>query len=333
MGELIGVLKGGDAILLADAAAERIARLVGDRDRNDVLDQFSGDEYAVADAVLAANAVSMFGDRVIVMRNAARFAVDELAPLLAYATDPNPTSRLLVVWEKGVAPGSTSKALPKKLADAVKLAGGSVTDTDVGATAKVRDHWLDQQIAASPVLLLPATKRAVAERLGEDVSRLGGLLRTLEGAFPPGTKLSPDDVEPFLGGAGGVPPWDLTDAIDRGDVSTAVDNVRRMINGGDRHPLQVMVTITTHVQRMVRLDGSGVRDERAAADLLGMKGSTFPAKKALAQAQRLGSDRISRALDLLAEADADLRGRTAIPGEAVLEVLVARLARLSGARH
>lgn len=329
MTEPVVVLKGSDPVLLAEAAGDRVARMVGDRDRNEVLDQFAGDDFDIADAVIAANAMSMFGDRVIVVRNAGRFGVDELGPLIAYCSDPNPTSQVLVVWERGVAPGSASKPFPKKLGDAVKAAGGSVTDTDVGVNTKVRDHWLDQQLAGSAVKLVPAAKAALADRLGEDVSRVVGVLRTLEGAFGPGTRLTVDDITPFLGEAGGVPPWELTDAIDKGDVSGAVDRVRRMMGGGDRHPLQVMATLTTHVQRMVRLDGSGIRDEKAAAELLGMKGSTFPAKKALAQAQRLGSERIAQALVLMAAADADLRGRTAVPGEAVLEVLVARLARLS----
>jgi DNA polymerase-3 subunit delta len=42
----------------------------------------------------------------------------------------------------------------------------------------------------------------------------------------------------------------------------------------------------------------------------------------------LGTARIARAVRLLAEADLDLRGDTSLPGETVLEVLVARLSRL-----
>ena len=57
-----------------------------------------------------------------------------------------------------------------------------------------------------------------------------------------------------------------------------------------------------------------------------MKGSTFPAKKALARRAGSGHDRIVRAIDLLAEADLDLRGGKAWPDELVIEVLVARLA-------
>jgi DNA polymerase-3 subunit delta len=83
---------------------------------------------------------------------------------------------------------------------------------------------------------------------------------------------------------------------------------------------------------MLRLDGSGVTSAEQAAELLGIK-SAFPAKKALAQANRLGSARIARAVELLAEADLDLRGTTGLPGELVVEVLVARLSRLGGQRR
>ncbi|MGH9261552.1 MAG: hypothetical protein ACRD08_16935, partial [Acidimicrobiales bacterium] len=60
-----------------------------------------------------------------------------------------------------------------------------------------------------------------------------------------------------------------------------------------------------------------------------LRGSTFPARKALSQARKLGHDRVVRAIDLLAVADLDLRGGKAWPDDLVLEVLVARLARLS----
>jgi DNA polymerase-3 subunit delta len=80
---------------------------------------------------------------------------------------------------------------------------------------------------------------------------------------------------------------------------------------------------------MLMLDGAPVTGEKDAARLLNMKGSTFPARKALNQVRKLGHTRVVRALDLLAGADLDLRGRRAWPEDLVMEVLVARLARLS----
>ena len=60
-----------------------------------------------------------------------------------------------------------------------------------------------------------------------------------------------------------------------------------------------------------------------------MKGSTFPARKILGQTRRLGSERVARAIRLLAGADLALRGTVDWPDELVMEVLVARLAALS----
>jgi DNA polymerase-3 subunit delta len=71
-----------------------------------------------------------------------------------------------------------------------------------------------------------------------------------------------------------------------------------------------------------------VTTENEAADVLGVK--PFPAKKALAQARRLGRAGLARAIELLAAADLDLRGASSWPEELVLEVLVARLSRLGG---
>ena len=138
-----------------------------------------------------------------------------------------------------------------------------------------------------------------------------------------------DDVAPFLGEAGQMPPWALTDAIDSGDIAVAVDRLHRMLGAGGMHSLQVLAIITTHFRRILALEGADVRNEADAAALLGMKGSTFPAKKALGRANRLGYEGSARAVGLLARADVDLRGKTAWPDDLVLEVLVARLARLS----
>ena len=66
---------------------------------------------------------------------------------------------------------------------------------------------------------------------------------------------------------------------------------------------------------------AGSRGPRAAQHISGQEGP--------GPGRRLGSARIARAITLLAEADLDLRGATGLPGEVVLEVLVARLSRLA----
>ena len=325
----IHLLKGADPVLLADAVHDLIERIVGDADRGEVLEEFSGDDYDISAVVLAASTVSMFGDRVVVARNLGRFGVDDLVPVLEYLADPVPDAMLVLVWEKATSPGAPAHpSPPKKLIDAVKAAGGTVEDHGMPG-GKGRAMWVDDHLDATTVRLAPDARRVLVERLGDDLNRLGGILTVLESTFGTGAgPLSADDLEPFLGDSGGVPPWDLTDSIDKGNVTLAVSNVRRMMHGGGRHPLAVMAPLQTHYERMLQLDGSGIRDEKEAASLLGMKGSSYPAKKALTQASALGSAKLARATKLLADADLDLRGRSDA-GEQVLEVLVARLAAMS----
>ncbi|MGB3412848.1 MAG: DNA polymerase III subunit delta [Microthrixaceae bacterium] len=323
----VHLLKGSDPVLLATLVSETVDRLVGTDDRAMVVDEYSGDDYALGEPIIASTTVSMFGRRIVVVRSLGRFSTDELAPVLQYLAAPSPDTILVLVWEKAVAPGARLERIPKKLTDAVKTAGGETHDASIPG-GKGRSMWVEDQLSASSVRLSNSAKNALVTRLGEDLNRLGGVLSVLEASFGD-VELSADDIEPYLGDAGGVPPWELTDAIDSGQVSLALDKLQRMLMGGDRHSLQVMVTIRSHFERMLRLDGSGVRDEKAAAALLGMKGSTFPAKKAMAQSQKLGPDKLRRAVVLLAAADADLRGRTGQSPEAVLQTLVARLAAMS----
>jgi DNA polymerase-3 subunit delta len=208
----------------------------------------------------------------------------------------------------------------------VKGHGGEQVDTSPGRKIAA---WADEQLRSAGLQVdREGTDRLVAW-LGDDPQRLVGLVATLVGAFGEGTRLGVEEIEPFLGEGGGVPPWELTDALDRGDIATALAKLRRMLDGGGRHPLVVMATLHGHYARMLQLDGAPVSGERDAAQLLGLRGSTYPARKAMQQARRLGHDRIVDAISLLAAADLDLRGAKAWPEDLVLEVLVARLARLA----
>jgi DNA polymerase-3 subunit delta len=239
-----------------------------------------------------------------------------------------PTTDLVLVWDKG--PRFTGRSsLPRSLTDAVKGAGGVVVATDVPTGGRGRDEWVKDHLSSAPVSLDGPARQLLVERLGEDLNRLGSILSVLEGAYGAGAGV--EELRPFLGEAGGVPPWDLTDAIDRGDLGGAIDMVQRMLVGGDRHALQIMATLHGHVGALLALDGSGVRTKGEAATHLGIR-SEFRAGKLLQQARLLGSERIRRCLLLLADADLDLRGRSEWPDQLVLEVLVARMARVCATR-
>ncbi|MEM1334367.1 MAG: DNA polymerase III subunit delta [Actinomycetota bacterium] len=316
----IHLLTGDDESLLRTAVADLVAELVGDGDRSMMVDEFEGPEYELRLVVDAAQTPPFLTERrVIVARDVSRFNADDLPALLAYIEHPAETSDVVLV-EGG------DGRISKKLVDAV-TAAGTVVATAPPKKAGDRAGWVREQITSVGLRLDgPATQRLI-DWLGEEPGRLDGVLGTLVGVYGAGASLGVSDVEPFLGEAGGVPPWDFTDAILGGDTTKALTLLGRMIHGGGRHPLQIMSTLHSTYSGLARLDGAGARTEKEAMAATGIN-SPFPAKKAMQNYRRLGSGPTKRAIELIAQADLDLRGGTDLDAELVMEVLVARLSKL-----
>ena len=321
----VHLLTGDDESILRSKAHELVTHLVGDGDRSLMVDEFEGDEYELRAVVDAAQTLPFLTDqRVVVARDIGRFGADELTPLLTYLGDPLHTTQLVLVAGGG--------RMPKKLLDAVTRGGGHVTDTNPPRKATDRAAWVRAEAELRGVRVDNGAAARIAEQLGDDLGRLDGIVAVLRSTFGEGVRVSAVDVEPFLGEAGDIPPWDFTDAIDAGDTAKALTLMNRMIHGGERHPLQVMAILHAHYAKLARLDGVDARSDADAAQAMGIKPG-FPAKKALGNYRRLGGSGVKRAIGLLAAADLDLRGQTDLDSETVMEVLVARLSRLVPVRR
>jgi DNA polymerase-3 subunit delta len=333
----VRLIKGSDDILRGEAFTRALEEAVDGGDRSLLVDEFDLDHAKLAAAIDAAQTPPFLTDhRVVVVRRLGRFSKnDEVASLVAYLEDPSPTTALVLVWEKTTLtsanddgePFTRTPKQPPALTKAISACGGVVIDAD--PAGRNLGGWVDAQLAEAGLSVEPKARDRITDVLGEDAGALREIIERLNGAYGTGERLRLDDVVGYLGEAGGVAPWDLTDAIDSGDVARSLEMLGRMMGAGGRHGLAVMASLQTHYLRMARLDGAGVRGEKDAAAVLGLKGSTFPAKKAMALGRKLGPAKVRRAVELLAQADLDLRGGKAWPNELVMEVLVARLARLS----
>jgi DNA polymerase-3 subunit delta len=315
MSVLAWLVDGEDPTLVADEVRRLVGKLAGG-DHALTVEDFWGDEVDL-EAVAGACATPPFlaDRRVVVLRDAGRFSADEVRPLLAYLEDPLPTTSLIVA-------GGGGGRIATKLANAIKKVGEVVS---VGPGRDARG-WVEARLREAPLRFDPAARTQLTSHLGEDLGRLPALIEALVASYGSGAAIGVAELEPFLGEAGSVAPWELTDAIDRGDTETALTVLHRLLHAGDRHPLVVLAVLHRHVTQALQLDGSGATSEASAAAILGIaKGrSTFPARKALATSRRWGSDGVARAIRLLADADVDLRGESTWPASAVLEVLVAR---------
>ncbi|MGH9043886.1 MAG: DNA polymerase III subunit delta, partial [Acidimicrobiales bacterium] len=223
---------------------------------------------------------------------------------------------LVLVGGGGTVPAGVVKALE---------ASGTIIDASAG-TGRARSAWLAARIDDSSIRLDQAARRRLGEHLGDDVARVAGILDSLTSAFGPGSSVGVESLEGFLGSAGTVAPWELTDSIDAGNVPDALYALHRLLRAGGRQSTEVIGILHRHYSNMLRLDGKTPTTAEEAALLIGVR-SSFVAKKALEQGRRLGGERVKQAIGLLATADLDIKGATGLPPDLVLEVLVARLAR------
>ena len=84
-------------------------------------------------------------------------------------------------------------AVPKALTEAIAAAGGEVLKCSVGR-GRDADRWVADQIAHAEVDLDGRAKAMIIERIGEDRTRVIGLLETLAGVFGSGHEVGAADV-------------------------------------------------------------------------------------------------------------------------------------------
>jgi DNA polymerase-3 subunit delta len=314
------LVKGDDASLVAQEVRRLLTEVVGERDHSLVVEEIGGvpgDDInvgAVVDACLTPP--FLIDQRVVVVREAGRLLTADVPRLVEVVKDPLPSTVLILVGGGGTVPAPLVKAI---------TASGKVIDVSVTRPGD-RKAWLHDHLRGAPVKLEPQAAQLLGQHVGEDLGRVEGLLGALAAAYGQGSRITVEDLEPYLGEAGTVARYELTDAIDRGDAAAALGVLHRMTDAGGLSAVEVLFSLHRHYSNMLALDGATVSSGEEAAQLLSVP-SAFVGKKALEQSRRLGSARIAQAIALLADADLDVKGATGLPPEIVVEILVARLSR------
>ena len=320
----------GDESLIGLEMTALVDRLVGDNDRSMMVDDFdcADPRTSIGSVADSLTTIPLFTERrIVVVRN--------VHSLTETNEDPNAMDVLVRAIEARVEEVDVVVTVtgrqPKALADVMKAANAETIGASVGTNQRDRTEWVEVHLVEAGLTYAPDVPRVISTWLGGDHSRLAGLIKTLVSAYGEEARLTRTDVESFLGQAGSVAPWDLTDAIDDGDTHRALVMLHRFMGDGDAHPLQVVAVLANRYAQMMKLDGRGVRTAADAVAILG--GKEFTAKKVLEQYQRLGGSGVARAVGHIANADVDLRGGKDWPPELVMEVLVGRLCQLVPAKR
>jgi DNA polymerase-3 subunit delta len=322
--------------MVYDAVHNVVGSALGDLDPSVALEDFTAKDVTSAGEPVTARVLEALNTppflvprRVVVVRDAQSLVADEVALLLEWMADPAPSIVLVLAIV-----GTKAHKLVK--------GAGEVVEVNVGSRSAERVSFVESKLSEYRVTIDHGTAQKVADQVGDDVARVDALARTLQSIYG-SAPLNFSHIQPYLGDAGDVPEWDLTDAIDSGNAAKAIVVARRMLDSKGRAGLQIVNMLQRHYLRMAKLEGSGVRGADDAAALLGIR--SFPATKSLQMSQRLGTERISTAVHWITNADISLKGGVSYGGKdlntdmdvtelTVIEILVARLAKMTqGARR
>ncbi len=283
-----------------------------------------GREVAVAALLNAASSPPFMTEhRIVVVHDTGALTAADVGGIVRYLDDPLDTTILVFV----AGGGTMAPALTKKLKE-IRAEERAPKSED---TPKV----LISTAHEGGVLLKADTAELISKHLGANAGRVASLIDVLGVAYAPGTTLTVDDVTPYLGEGGAVPPYLLSNAIEAGDPPGALEVLHKLMTltspqqPKPMHPLQIIAVLAGYYRRILRLDDASLRSPADAIEALGGKVKEFPARKALEQARALGADGIRQAFDALFQADLDIKGARGIPETAVMEVLVVRLTRLA----
>jgi DNA polymerase-3 subunit delta len=337
----VHLVKGDDPVLRGAAVDRLVAELLEGESRDLALEDYTipgrrradearedddttGDAGVVQAVVTALTSPPFLtARRVVVVHEVGALNAASGEAIAPFVAQPSDGIALVLVAGGGRMPSALDKAL--------KAAGVPTVSPESERT----DTVLKTEARRTGIDLTPDAAKLVTDHLGEDAGRVVELVEILRAAFGPDATLSVDDVEPYLGEAGGVPRYELTNAIDRGDAAGALASLHRLLNATSPrdprplHPMQVIATLIPHYQRMLRLDDPSIHTEQDAVAALGGKVKAYPARRALEASHRHGTEGLREALGHLADAELDLRGATGASDETVIEVLVARLASLA----
>lgn len=291
----------------------RALRRLRDRAGDAATEMLSAQEASADDVAAACNALGLFTveRRLVVVENVERWKAADVKALEGYLMGPAPTTVLALVGDEV----KRDSALAKAVATA-----GELLVYDLPKRGRKADlpRWVQTQLKERGVVIDPDAARSLVDLVGGDTNELASEVDKLA-TWANGERIGEREVLELVPARAETPPFDLTDAWGRRDVSGALAASERIMErSGDATRdvlLRVTGLLTAHVSRVRdchRLDAEGVPPAAAAERL---KRNRFYIQKLYEQAGNFNDDELDEAIVRLAQLDLALKGGSKLPGE------------------
>ncbi len=310
------VLTGGERVRLERAlsALKKVALGDGPTGFND--DLFQGSGLSAQSVINAARTLPMMAQsRFVLVRNVDAMASAEQDALAAYIAKPSPETCLVLVVDK--------------LDGRTKL-GKTARDTGVLHECEPPRPGDMPELARSEAharghSLSPEAADALSEALGADLAALTDSLDRLSLFVGEGQPIEAVDVAACVAHARIESIWSLVDAVSAKDAATALTAASSLL--ADREPpLRILALVARQLRTVARMRSalaSGLKPQEAAQKA---GAPPFKARDLTAAAKRFDDAQLTRAFQLVAEADLALKG-SKVPGPRVLERTLLKLCR------
>jgi DNA polymerase-3 subunit delta len=305
----------GDDRPKVETALRRLrARIVAESGTELNIDEFVAGQHGAREAIGAANTLAFLsGIRLVLVHGVDQWRKVDKDLIAEYLRSPAPDSCLALVGEKLPASDPLRKTVSVV---------GDVLEFQAPKAAEL-PNWVVRETRKLGGQIEPAAARSLVQRVGDD-QRL--LMRELEKltTFRGRAQIRVEDIELLCNRTVEAKVFDMVDAVASRRPAVVFVSLEELYAAGEK-PTGLLFRVLRHYQHLskaVALREEGLSPSQIQAEL-GLK--PYPAKTVVQQADNYGVDSIGRAVGLLAETDARMKGKGNLPPELELELCLGRL--------
>jgi DNA polymerase III subunit delta len=305
----------GEEELLADrAVAEAVAAAVTELGPETTMEEVRAGALPDGFAMDLATPSLFGGGRVVVILDAEALDAGARGAVLAVVADPGPGTAL-VLRAAGVGRQAKFFKQVQEHARVKQVAKLKPSERASWLRAEVRRHGRQADQAATAALL---------DTVGSDLRELAGAVAKLHVAVPPPAPLTAAHVAEFLSHTADRGVFELTDAVFAGNAATALGHLDSLLGQGE-DVLGLLAMLARQLRLLLRVSDHPGESAGQVAQLIGAGTRDWQVERARRQARKFRPEDLRRGLDLIAQADAEVRNGT-LPNRLLIELVITRLA-------
>lgn len=325
--EPVYLLYGSESKRVREAAGvltQRITDILGGDNRYHYLRAGAGqDETAPGEIISQLNTVSMFGRGKVAWVGPLEGVNKEVAKAMAdYASDPNPDSSLII-----------SVITPKGDARALTVFDKSAfvkTMTEKGVVARFEPYtrkeikkWVAKRLREKGITIDSEALERLVELTDKDMEKLSGEVEKLTAYVGGDGAVTREAVEAAVGDHRAAKIWDLTKAVRRRNVSSALICLGNLMENNVPYQM-ILKLLATDTMRLASALSHKKRGESFDSFKSAAGGSVFPLKEAWVDANEWRPHSLLRFLRAILQTNLDIM-RSGLAPETALFALISGL--------